>query len=102
MNTQNHHHEIYYVYIMSSKSFTLYVGITSNLIRRVYEHKHKLIEGFTSRYNVNRLVWYETTSDVRSAIIREKELKGWTRKRKVDLVTSSNPQWLDLSKELFN
>ena len=102
MNTQTHHLQTYYVYIMSSKSFTLYVGITSNLIRRVYEHKHKLIEGFTSRYNVNRLVWYEATSDVRSAIIREKELKGWTRKRKVDLVTSSNPQWLDLSKELFN
>jgi putative endonuclease len=87
----------YYVYIMASKSRTLYVGVTNNLERRVYEHKNKLIEGFTSKYNVNRLVWYAETSDVRDAIAREKEIKGWVRAKKVGLVEESNPEWRDLS-----
>ncbi|NWF88537.1 MAG: GIY-YIG nuclease family protein [Ignavibacteriaceae bacterium] len=88
-----------YVYIMSNKSETLYTGVTSNLVRRVYEHKEKLIEGFTSKYNINRLVYYEVFNDMISAIAREKQIKGWLRKKKIDLIESTNPQWKDLSEE---
>ena len=87
----------YYVYIMSSKSRTLYTGVTNNLRRRVYEHKHKLAPGFTAKYNITRLVYYEATSDIRSAITREKQIKGWLRAKKVALVESINPGWQDLS-----
>ncbi len=87
----------YYVYIMSGYSRTLYVGITNDLVRRVFEHKHKLIPGFTSKYNVNRLVYFEQTPDVRSAIAREKQIKGWLRAKKIELIESSNPGWEDLS-----
>lgn len=87
----------YYVYIMSNHSRTLYVGVTSDLIRRVFEHKSKLIPGFTKRYNVTDLVYFEQTSDIASAIIREKEIKGWVRRKKVALVHESNPEWRDLS-----
>lgn len=89
--------KVYYVYIMASKSFTLYVGMTNNLERRVREHKEQRFAGFTSRYNINRLVWYETTTDVRSAIAREKQLKGWRRERKIELISITNPEWRDLS-----
>jgi putative endonuclease len=89
----------YYVYIMASQSRTLYVGVTNNLERRVYEHKHKAIEGFTSRYNINRLVYFAETNDVTAAIAREKEIKGWLRKRKVALIEEMNPGWRDLSAE---
>ena len=89
----------YYVYMMTNTSRTLYTGVTNNLARRVAEHQRKAIPGFTSRYNINRLVWYESTSDVGSAIAREKQLKGWKRRRKVALVTSANPDWTDLSEE---
>ncbi len=89
----------YYVYIMSSKSGTLYTGMTNNLARRVYEHKHKLIPGFTKKYNVNRLVYYETFNQVRDAIAREKAIKGWLRRKKIALIESSNPTWADLSEE---
>ena len=89
----------YHTYIMASNSFTLYVGMTNNLKRRVREHKSKQVKGFTSRYNINKLVWYETTTDVRSAIARENQLKGWRRDRKVDLITSMNPEWRDLSRD---
>ena len=68
---------MYFVYIMSSKSKTLYIGVTNDLERRVYEHKNKLIGGFTKRYNINRLMYYEETTDVRTAIEREKQIKGW-------------------------
>ena len=89
---------MYYVYILTNKSHSvLYIGVTNNLERRLYEHKNHLIPGFTDRYNVERLVYYECTKDVRTAIEREKELKGWTRKRKEALIDSLNPQWEDLS-----
>jgi putative endonuclease len=88
----------YYVYIMTnSLSTVLYIGMTNNLERRVWEHKQKLVPGFTSKYNVNTLVYFEETSDVREAIYREKQLKGWTRARKVDLVATMNREWRDLS-----
>jgi len=75
----------------------LYTGITNNLERRVYEHKNKLVEGFTAKYNVNKLVYFDYTSDVSSAIAREKEIKGWTRQKKNELIQSINPKWEDLS-----
>ncbi len=87
----------YYVYIMSSPSRTLYTGMTNDLQRRVYEHKQKLIPGFTASYNINRLAYFEETSDVKSAIAREKQIKGWTRAKKIALIESTNPQWQDLS-----
>jgi putative endonuclease len=82
---------------MSSNSGTLYTGMSNNLQRRVYQHKNKLIEGFTSKYDVNRLVYFESFDDVRQAIVREKQIKGWTRKKKLVLIESMNPKWRDLS-----
>ena len=87
----------YYVYIMTNKSKTLYTGITNNLQRRVYEHKQKLIPGFTSKYNINQLVYYEITSDINVALSREKQIKGWLRSKKITLIESVNPEWRDLS-----
>jgi putative endonuclease len=87
----------YYVYIMSNKSRTLYTGVTNNLERRVYEHKHKLVPGFTSQYHITQLVYYETTSDIEAAIAREKQIKGWARAKKLALVETMNPTWEDLS-----
>jgi putative endonuclease len=93
----------YYVYIMASQSRTLYVGVTNNLERRVQEHKHKLIEsGFTSRYNINKLVYYAETNDIREAIAREKQIKGWLRKKKKALIEEINPTWEDLSASWYN
>jgi putative endonuclease len=91
----------FYVYIMCSDTGVLYIGITNDLVRRVYEHKNKLIEGFTADYNVTRLVYFEVTSDVRSAIEREKQLKNWRREKKVALVESVNPGWKDLGLEIL-
>jgi len=82
---------------MTNKSKTLYTGITNNLQRRVYEHKQKLIPGFTSKYNINQLVYYEITSDINVALSREKQIKGWLRSKKVALIESVNPEWRDLS-----
>ncbi len=87
----------YYVYIMTNLSGTLYTGATNGLARRVYEHKHGLASGFTSRYNLSRLVYFEQTDDVEAAIIREKQIKGWVRSKKLALVRTSNPEWKDLS-----
>jgi len=87
----------YYVYIMTNKSRTLYTGVTNDLERRVYEHKQKLVPGFTSKYNITRLVYFETTEDIRAAIEREKQIKGWLRSKKVALIESENPEWRDLS-----
>ena len=87
----------YYVYIMTNRSRTLYTGVTNNLVRRVYEHKQKLVPGFTEKYNTTILVYYETTSDVLSAIAREKQVKAWLRSKKISLIESMNPQWRDLS-----
>jgi putative endonuclease len=89
----------YYVYIMTNKSRTLYTGVTNNLERRVSEHKQKLIPGFTSKYNIDKLVYYEATNDVSSAISREKEIKGWLRIKKIGLIELKNPEWCDLSLE---
>ncbi|MCB9153949.1 MAG: GIY-YIG nuclease family protein [Caldilineae bacterium] len=89
----------YFVYIMANVSGTLYTGMTGNLERRVDEHKQKLVPGFTARYNITRLVWFESTPDVKSAIAREKQIKGWLRAKKVALIESVNPQWRDLSED---
>jgi putative endonuclease len=86
----------YYVYIMTNKSRTLYTGITNNLERRVLEHKQRLVPGFSARYNINKLVYYEMTENVNSAISREKEIKGWLRKKKIGLIEFQNPEWRDL------
>ena len=91
---------MYYVYILTNKTNTVvYVGITNNLERRIYEHKNGLFEGFTKRYNVHKLIYYEATTDVKVAIGREKQIKGWTRAKKENLVNSINPTWKDLSEE---
>jgi len=87
----------YYVYIMTNKSKTLYTGITNNLERRVYEHKQKLLPGFTAKYNITKLAYYEETTDVLAAIAREKEIKGWLRSKKIKLIELSNPDWRDLA-----
>ncbi len=87
----------FYVYIMASRSRTLYIGVTNDLVRRVYQHKQHQGAEFTTRYNITRLVYYETTQDVRSAIAREKQLKGWLRTRKMTLIETMNPAWEDLS-----
>ena len=87
----------YYVYILSNYSGTLYVGVTSNLERRVAQHRLKLQDGFTKKYNVTNLVYYEHTADVRSAIEREKQTKAWRRSKKLDLIQSMNPEWKDLA-----
>ena len=87
----------YFVFIMASRSRTLFTGVTNNLERRVYEHKNKLVHGFTTRYNIKRLVFFEATDDVLSATAREKEIQGWTRAKKVALIEASNPTWVDLS-----
>ena len=92
---------MYYVYILTNWSNkVLYIGITNNLVRRCYEHKHKIIKGFTEKYNVNKLVYFDTTNDVSEAIKREKQLKGWTRSKKINLIESINPMWNDLSERL--
>ena len=89
----------YYVYVMTNRSKTLYIGVTNNLQRRMYEHKHHLMTGFTSKYDLTRLVYFEETSDVNIAIAREKQIKGWLRAKKVALIESINPEWRDLSEE---
>jgi len=87
------------VYIMANKSRMLYTGVTNNLIRRVAEHKSKLSAGFTKRFNLTRLVYYETTDDILAAISREKQIKSWVRRKKTALIHSINPSWNDLSLE---
>ena len=87
----------YYVYMLASKrNGTLYIGVTNDLIRRVYEHKQGLLKGFTKKYNVRRLVFYEETNDVESAITKEKQMKKWKRQWKIDLIQENNPEWEDL------
>lgn len=90
----------YYVYILSSYKGTLYVGVTSNLIRRLEEHRHGVVDGFTKRYRVSRLVYYETTEDVLAASTMEKQIKGWTRAKKAALIEANNPYWIDLADQL--
>ena len=81
----------YYVYLMANESRTLYAGVTNDLERRVYEHKRKLTAGFMSKYNITKLVWHETFSDIRQAIDGEKRIKGWVRSKKIALIESHNP-----------
>ena len=87
----------FYVYILASETRTLYVGVTNSLERRVAQHKLKLNEGFTKKYDVTRLVYYEVFQYIGKAIVREKELKGWRRAKKLDLITAWNPLWKDLA-----
>ncbi len=89
----------YWVYIISSHRGTLYIGVTSDLQRRVYEHHHKLVDGFTKKYDVSKLVYYEVTEEIESAITREKQIKGWVRRKNVVLIESLNPYWMDLAEE---
>lgn len=87
----------YYVYLLASdRNGTLYVGVTNNLVRRVYEHKTKVVRGFTKQYGVDRLVWFEASDDPTNAIAREKDIKKWRRAWKLRLIEQSNPQWVDL------
>jgi putative endonuclease len=89
----------YYVYILSNRSKALYTGVTNNLQRRMYEHKHHLVAGFTSTYHIAYLVYFEETPDVYAAIAREKHIKGWVRAKKIALIESINPNWRDLSEQ---
>lgn len=92
---------MYYVYILTNlKNTVLYTGVTNNLIRRVYEHKNKLTKGFSEKYHVDKLVYYEETGDVTSAISREKQIKGWIRAKKIKLILSFNPTFKDLYDEI--
>ena len=87
----------YYVYILSSKYKKTYIGVTNNLERRLYEHKNKLFKGFATKYNINRLVYFEQFADIGQAIARETQLKDWRREKKVALIEAMNPEWKDLS-----
>ncbi len=90
----------YYVYILTNQNNNvLYIGVTNNLVRRIYEHKNKFVEGFSKRYKVTKLVYYETSKSIESAIEREKQLKNWHRDWKVNLVNQFNPEWKDLSND---
>ena len=89
---------MYFIYIMTNEYHTvLYTGVTNNLERRFYEHSNQVHDGFTSKYKVNRLVYFEETNDIRDAISREKQIKGWSRIKKINLINSINSQWEDLS-----
>ncbi len=91
----------YYVYILASKrKGTLYIGVTGDLVKRVYEHKQNDVEGFTKQYMVHNLVYYETYEDVSEAILREKQMKKWNRQWKINLIEKHNPQWVDLYQEI--
>src|SRR5215472_1019504 len=89
----------YFIYILTNRTRTLYIGVTNDLVRRVYEHRSGDIPGFTSKYKIHRLVYFEEFLDIRQAIAREKEIKGWLRSRKIQLIESVNPAWKDLSLE---
>ena len=92
----------YYVYILASqKRGTLYIGVTSDLVKRIYEHKNDMVDGFTKDYKVHNLVYYEATSDVESALTREKQLKKWKRAWKIELIEQNNSEWIDLYPNLL-
>jgi putative endonuclease len=96
------HEGSYFTYIMASRSRTLYIGVTGNLLKRVFDHKWKEHEGFTASYNCDRLVWFESHQDVSRAIAREKQLKAWRREKKIVLIERMNPAWVDLSKDWYD
>lgn len=89
----------FYVYIMASKSGTLYIGMTNDIKKRIHDHKKHLIQGFTDKYNIDQLLYVETMSEPNSAIAREKQLKGWRREKKLALIDKQNPDWQDLSED---
>jgi putative endonuclease len=91
----------YYVYILANEGRMLYTGVTNDLMRRIYEHKNHLVEGYTKKYKISKLIYYEQTNDIYEAITREKQIKGWLRKKKIKLIESINPEWDDLSKNWF-
>jgi len=91
----------YWVYIMTNQSGTLYTGVTGNLLQRVYEHRHRLVPGVTTRYKIDQLIYAESFSEVRDAIAREQQIKAWRRSHKVALIDSANPEWNDLVEEWF-
>jgi len=93
--------DLYFTYITASRSRTLYIGVTSSLQKRMLEHKRKLHEGFSTTYNCTRLVWFERFVDPSNAIAREKQLKGWSRAKKIALIVKANPTWLDLSEQWY-
>ena len=92
----------YFTYIMASRSRTLYIGMTSDLEKRVFEHKWREHDGFTERYNCDRLIWFERYQEVTQAIAREKQLKGWRREKKIALIERTNPAWIDLSRDWYD
>lgn len=94
--------KLYYTYIMASAGGTLYTGVTNNIYNRVFTHKQRSTPGFTQRYNVTRLVYYEESRYVLNAIAREKEIKGWRRSKKIALIESLNPKWNDLAADWFS
>ncbi len=95
-------YNLYYVYILANKrNGTLYTGVTNNLERRIYEHKNNLIEGFTKRYNIHELVYYEETNNIDDALLLEKRIKKWNRIWKIRLIERENPEWKDLAKHCF-
>ena len=90
--------QTYYVYILTTWNHrVLYIGVTNNLQRRIYEHKMELVEGFTKKYHVHKLVYFESCGEIKDAIAREKQLKGWTRARKIELIESKNPMWREIT-----
>jgi putative endonuclease len=92
----------YYVYIMASKKHgTLYIGATDDLVKRVYQHKNNLVEGFTKKYNIHMLVYHESTSNANSMVTRERQLKKWNRQWKIELIEKFNPEWKDLYEEII-
>jgi len=92
----------YYIYILASKkNGTLYIGMTNDLERRIFEHKNNLIKGFTTKYKVHRLVYFEETNDVNEALLLEKRIKNWNRAWKIELIEKNNPEWEDLAKEWY-
>jgi putative endonuclease len=95
------HEYSYFTYIMASRSHTLYIGVTSDLHKRVFQHKWKEHEGFTAKYNCDRLVWFEGYQEIASAITREKKLKGWRRAKKIALIETMNQVWADLSRDWY-
>jgi putative endonuclease len=89
----------YYVYIVASASRTLYVGVTNDLEQRIWQHRHKTLGGFTAKYDVSRLVWFEWHTHIENAIAREKQIKGWSRDKKLALIQAENPTWWDLNRD---
>ena len=89
----------YYIYILRSINGIFYIGFTSNLVQRIWQHKNKLVEGFTTKYNVDKLIYYETYTDPENAILREKQLKNWNRKKKIELISKTNPTFEEITLE---